>query len=108
MALDWLNFHHLLYFRSVAREGGVVRAATQLRVSPATVSAQLKQLEEQIGGRLFLRTGRRLVLTDLGRTVLRYADGVFDIGEELKAAVRLGEDPLPQRFTVGLSMVERV
>lgn len=104
MALDWINFHHLLYFRAVAREGGVVKAARRLHVSPPTVSAQLKQLESQLGAPLFLRTGRSLVLTDLGHTVLRYADGVFDLGEELKAAVRLGEDPQPTRFTVGLSM----
>ena len=104
MAIDWLNYHHLLYFRAVAREGGVVKAARRLHVSPPTVSAQLKQLESQIGGQLFLRTGRSLVLTDLGRTVLRYADGVFDLGEELKAAVRLGEDKRQTRLTVGLSM----
>lgn len=104
MALDWLNYHHLLYFRAVAREGGVVKAAQHLNVSPPTVSAQLRQLEEQIGGQLFLRTGRSLVLTDLGRTVLRYADGVFDLGEELKAAVRSGADAPSSRFTVGLSM----
>ncbi len=104
MALDWLNFHHLLYFRAVAREGGIVKAARVLHVSPPTVSAQVKQLEEQLGDRLFLRTGRSLVLTDLGRTVLGYADGVFDLGEELKAAVRLGDDTMPERFTVGLSM----
>lgn len=104
MAIDWLNYHHLLYFRAVAREGGVVKAARRLHVSPPTVSAQLKQLEEQLGGQLFLRTGRSLVLTDLGRTALRYADGVFDLGEELKAAVRLGEDERQTRFTVGLSM----
>jgi len=100
VALDWVNFHHLLYFRAVAREGGVVKAARRLHVSPPTVSAQLKQLESQLGAPLFLRTGRSLVLTDLGHTVLRYADGVFDLGEELKAAVRLGEDPQPTRFTV--------
>lgn len=105
MSLDWLNFHHLLYFRAVAREGGVVKAAQQLRVSPPTVSAQIKQLEAQLGDRLFQRAGRRLVLTDLGRTVLHYADGIFDLGEELKTAVRHGDTPLPSRFTVGLSMV---
>lgn len=104
LALDWLNFHHLLYFRAVAREGGVVRAARRLHVSPPTVSAQLKQLEEQLGSQLFVRTGRSLVLTELGHVVLRYADGVFDLGEELKAAVRLGEDAHASRFTVGLSM----
>jgi len=76
-----------------------------LRLSPPTISAQLKQLEEQVGDALFVRTRRRLVLTDLGRTVLRYADGIFDLGEELKVAVRYGGDPLPERLTVGLSMV---
>lgn len=104
MALDWLNYHHLLYFRAVAREGGVVKAARRLHVSPPTVSAQLKQLEEQIGGQLFHRTGRSLVLTDLGRTVLFYADGVSDLGEELKAAVRSGGEAPPSRLMVGLSM----
>ena len=104
MSLESLNYHHLLYFRSVAREGGVVKAAKRLHVSPPTVSAQLKQLEEQIGGQLFLRTGRRLVLTELGKTVLEYADGIFDLGEALKAAVRLGTDTQSDRLTVGLSM----
>ncbi len=105
MSLDTLNFHHLLYFRAVAREGGVNRAAERLHVSAPTISAQIKQLEEQVGEALFLRTGRRLVLTDLGRTVLRYADGIFDMGEELKAAVRHGEASQPERLTVGLPMV---
>lgn len=105
MSLETLNFHHLLYFRAVAREGGLVKAASRLRVSPATISTQIKLLEEQVGDALFLRTGRRLVLTDLGRLVLRYADGVFDLGEELRAAVRQGGAEQPTRLTVGLSMV---
>jgi LysR family transcriptional activator of nhaA len=104
MALDWLNLHHLLYFRAVAREGGVVRAARRLNVSPPTVSSQLKNLEGQLGGALFVRTGRSLVLTDLGHVVLRYGDGVFELSEELKAAVRTGEDAHTSRLTVGLSM----
>ena len=104
MALENLNLHHLLYFRAVAREGGVARAAARLHVSPPTVSAQVKLLEEQIGDALFLRTGRRLVLTDLGRTVLHYADGIFDLTEELRGVVRSGHDVLATRLTVGLSM----
>jgi LysR family transcriptional activator of nhaA len=105
VAFEHLNFHHLLYFRAVAREGGVVKAAEHLHLSAPTISAQIKQLEAQIGDRLFQRSGRHLVLTDLGRTVLHYADGIFDLGEELKVAVRHGDDPLPRRMTVGLSMV---
>ena len=104
MAFDFLNLHHLLYFRAVAREGGVVRASQRLRVSPPTVSAQVKQLEEQLGAALFLRSQRRLVLTDLGRTVLHYADGIFDLSEELRGAVRSGHDALAGRLRVGVSM----
>ncbi len=103
MSFEWLNLHHLLYFRAVAREGGVVKAAARLHVSPPTVSAQIKQLESQVGEALFLRTGRRLVLTDLGRTVLHYADGIFDLTEELRGAVRSGH-PVASRLTVGVSM----
>lgn len=105
LSLDWLNYHHLLYFRAAAREGGIVRAARRLHVSPPTISAQIRQLEEQIGEALFLRTGRRLVLTPVGETVLRYADEIFDLGEELKASLRYGPDAPSGRLVVGLSMV---
>ncbi len=104
MSFEFLNLHHLLYFRAVAREGGVARAAKRLHLSAPTVSAQVKQLEEQVGDALFLRTGRGLVLTDLGRTVLHYADGIFDLAEELRGVVRSGRDELSTRLTVGLSM----
>ncbi len=104
MSLEYLNLHHVLYFRAVAREGGVARAAARLHVSAPTVSAQVKQLEEQVGDALFIRTGRRLVLTDLGRTVLHYADGIFDLAEELRGVVRSGHEVLSTRLTVGLSM----
>ena len=104
MSLEFLNLHHLLYFRAVAHEGGVARAAARLHVSAPTVSAQVKQLEEQLGESLFLRTGRRLVLTELGRTVLHYADGIFDLAEELRGVVRSGAEGLSSRLTVGLAM----
>ena len=104
MSLEWLNLHHLLYFRAVAREGGVSKAAARLNVSAPTVSTQIKQLEAQIGEPLFLRTGRRLVLNDRGRTVLHYADGIFDLAEELRGVVRSGHDVMASRLTVGLSM----
>ncbi len=103
--MDWLNYHHVLYFRAVAREGGVARAARQLRVTPSTVSAQLRLLEEQLGEKLFARTGRGLALTEVGQRVLRYADEIFDLGEELKASVRHPDGPHAERLTVGLSMV---
>ena len=104
MSLENLNLHHLMYFRAVAREGGVTKAAKRLSVSAPTVSAQVKQLEQQIGDALFVRTGGRLVLSNLGRTVLHYADGISDLTEELRGVVRSGDEALTTRLRVGLSM----
>lgn len=80
--MDWLNYHHLLYFWTVAREGGVSKAAAKLRLSQPTVSAQVRMLEREVGQRLFHRQGRTLVLTDAGHIVYGYADEIFGIGRE--------------------------
>ena len=85
--MEWLNYHHLLYFWTVVREGGVSRAAEKLRLAQPTVSAQVKLLEGALGEPLFERQGRRLVLTDVGRVVYRYAEEIFDIGRELLETV---------------------
>ncbi|MEM1450575.1 MAG: LysR family transcriptional regulator [Planctomycetota bacterium] len=78
-----LNFHHLRYFWAVAHEGNLTRAAETLHVSQSAVSVQIKKLERQIGHELFERRGRQLVLTEVGRITLDYADTVFDLGDEL-------------------------
>ena len=75
--MDWLNYHHLLYFWTVAREGSVARAAGKLRLAQPTVSAQVNALEASLGERLFERQGRGLVLTEVGRTAYQYADEIF-------------------------------
>jgi len=86
--MEWLNYHHLLYFWTVARAGSIARAGEELRLSQPTISNQLKTLEGALGQKLFERQGRRLVLTDVGRTVLRYADDIFRTGRELLQAVK--------------------
>jgi len=86
--MEWLNYHHLLYFWTVARNGSIARAAEELRLSQPTISNQLKTLEGSLGVKLFERQGRRLVLTDVGRTVQRYADEIFRTGRELQLAVK--------------------
>lgn len=88
--MDWLNYHHLLYFWTVARAGSIARAAQELRLAQPTISNQLKTLEASLGVKLLERQGRRLVLTDVGRTVLRYADDIFRTGRELQRAVKGG------------------
>ena len=81
--MEWLNYHHLLYFWTVVHEGGVSKAARKLRLSQPTISAQVRMLERAIGEPLFVRKGRAQVLTDVGRVVYRYADEIFSVGREL-------------------------
>jgi LysR family transcriptional activator of nhaA len=86
--MEWLNYHHLFYFWTVARAGSIARASEELRLAQPTISNQLKTLEASLGVKLLERQGRRLVLTDAGRTVLRYADDIFRTGRELQRAVK--------------------
>jgi LysR family transcriptional regulator, transcriptional activator of nhaA len=100
--VEWLNYHHLLYFWVVVREGGLVPAGRVLRLSHPTLSAQVHALEERLGHKLFTRVGRRLVPTDVGRMVYRYADEIFSIGGELLEAVRGRPSGQPLRLDVGV------
>lgn len=86
--MEWLNYHHLFYFWTVAREGGVSKAAATLRLAQPTVSAQIKQFERAIGQTLLERQGRRVVLTETGRLVFRYADDIFTLGRELQETLK--------------------
>lgn len=101
--MDWLNYHHLLYFWTVVREGGVSRAAEKLRLSQPTVSAQVRLLEGALGERLFQRQGRALVLTDVGRVVYRYADEIFGIGREMMETLRGRPAGRARQLTVGVA-----
>lgn len=97
-----LNFRHLLYFSTVAKEGHLTRAAAKLRVSQSALSAQIRQLEAYLGRSLFERTGRNLRLTEFGAVVLDYADGIFGLGQELMATVRGGWGRRMQHLRVGV------
>lgn len=100
--MEWLNYHHLYYFWLVAREGSIARAAARMRLSHPTISKQLSQLESFFEGKLFDRVGRTLVLTDLGHTVLGYADEIFSVGRELQEAVHRGVSGRVLSLRVGL------
>ncbi|CAD7054429.1 LysR family transcriptional regulator [Pseudorhizobium halotolerans] len=78
-----LNYHHLRYFRAVAHDGNLTRAAGRLNLSQSALSIQIKQLEERLGHALFERRGRQLYLTEAGRIALDHADTIFSTGEEL-------------------------
>ncbi|MFC1678945.1 LysR family transcriptional regulator [Elusimicrobiota bacterium] len=96
-----LNYHHLYYFYMVARSGSIAKACKTLLLSQPAVSTQLGQLERALGSPLFERKKQRLHLTEEGRFVLDYAEGIFEMGKELqdnlkdrpstgKASIRVG------------------
>ncbi len=103
--MEWLNYHHLLYFWMVAREGSVTRAGAQLRLAQPTISGQIRALEGALGEPLFTRSGRTLVLTDFGQTVYRYADEIFSLGRELLEAVKGRPTGRPVKLVVGVADV---
>lgn len=100
--MEWLNYHHLLYFWTVVRAGSIQKGSEELRVSPPAISAQLKLLEEQLGEKLLVRSGRRLTLTEMGRTVFSYAEDIFALGRELLDVVKSRPIGRPLRLDVGV------
>ncbi len=101
--MAWLNYHHLFYFWTVAREGSVSKAAESLHLAQPTVSAQVRALERSLDSKLFERVGRKLVLTDTGRVVFDYANEIFSLGRELQDALRGHPAGKPLRLMVGTS-----
>ena len=97
-----LNYNHLLYFWTVAREGSIIKATESLHLTPQTISGQLKLLEEAVGEPLFNRVGRGLVLTETGHLVYQYADEIFTLGEELACRVKTGGVVVPALLAVGI------
>lgn len=101
--MEWLNYHHLRYFWTVAKEGGLKKAADKLHVSQPSISVQIGELEAVLGEKLFRRSGRTNVLTDIGQVVFRYADEIFLLGRELVSAVKQRPTTQALRLYVGVA-----
>ncbi len=111
---QWINYHHLFYFKTIAEEGTVSRAAEKLRLGQPTLSAQLKQFEDTLGVQLFERHHRKLVLTEQGKVALDYSKSIFRMGSEmyevlhdrlkpLKPSLHLGAlDSIPKQIVLEL------
>jgi LysR family transcriptional regulator, transcriptional activator of nhaA len=103
--MDWLNYHHLLYFWSVAKHGTMTKACEELRLAQPTISGQIRLLENTLGEKLFIRTGRRLALTEMGHLVFKYAEDIFATGQELLNTVKSQGNGQPTRLVVGIADV---
>lgn len=100
-----LNYQHLLYFWAVVRAGSLTRACEELNLSAPTVSTQLKLLEQRLGERLLVKSGRTLTPTDVGRMVFRYAEEIFGLGREMQDTLRGQPTGRPLRLVVGIDDV---
>jgi LysR family transcriptional activator of nhaA len=103
--MEWLNYHHLLYFWTVARTGSVAAASEELRLAAPTISNQIRKLEDSLGEKLLERSGRGLILTDMGRIAMRYADDIFALGREFADAMKDRPTGRPLRLSVGITDV---
>ncbi len=103
--MEWLNYHHLLYFWTVARRGSVTAAAREMHLAPSTVSAQVRSLEKRLGRRLLERAGGRMVPTAAGRLALRHAEEIFSLGRDLVEALARDQPGARLRLAVGAADV---
>jgi len=102
MNIRHLNYNHLYYFWTVAKEGSITRASEILHITPQTISGQLKLLEDTVGESLFQRQGRGLSLTDTGHVVNIYAEEIFSLGSELSQRLANKEPGKPLELNVGV------
>jgi LysR family transcriptional activator of nhaA len=97
----WINYHHLFYFKTIAEEGTVSKAAEKLRIGQPTLSAQLKQFEDMLGVQLFDRKSKKLHLTEQGKVALDYAKGIFKMGSEMYEVLHDRLKPLKPSLHLG-------
>jgi LysR family transcriptional activator of nhaA len=101
--MEWLNYHHLRYFWTVAKEGSLAGAAAKLHVSQPAISEQIRELESAFGEKLFQRVGRNNKLTDAGQVVFGYAEEIFALGREMLNAVKQRPGAKELRLHVGVA-----
>jgi LysR family transcriptional activator of nhaA len=102
----WINYHHLFYFKAIAEEGSVSKAAEKLHIGQPTLSAQLKQFEDTLGITLFERQHKKLILTEQGKVALDYAKNIFKLGSEMYEV--LHDRLKPNRPTLHLGALDSV
>lgn len=98
----WLNYHHLLYFKTIAETGSLARASEVLRVGQSALSMQLKSLEDRLEQPLFERKQKKLVLTEAGKIALDYAQQIFGLGTEMLDTLADGKDHGVTHVQVGI------
>ena len=98
---NWLNYHHLIYFKTIAQEGSISNASKILKVGQPALSSQLKNFEEYLGIKLFDRVNNRLQLTEAGKMTLEFANKIDGLGQELLATIKNKKLQSSYHLTIG-------
>ncbi|WP_314000806.1 LysR family transcriptional regulator [uncultured Paenibacillus sp.] len=91
----------LRYFLTVAREGSITGAADFLHVTQPTLSRQLKDLEQELGKKLFIRSSHSIILTDEGMLLRKRAEEIVDMVDKLEAEFRSMEETISGDVYIG-------
>ena len=106
--MKWINYHHLIYFKTIARIGSISGASKSLKVGQPALSTQLKSLEEYFGVKLFDRKNKRLHLTEAGQVVLEYANKINDLGQELVKVIHEKSFNIEERSSLSIGAVDSI
>lgn len=91
----------LRYFLTVAREGSITRAADFLHITQPTLSRQLKDLEQELGKKLFIRSSHSINLTNEGMLLRKRAEEIVDMVEKLESEFRSMEETISGDVYIG-------
>jgi DNA-binding transcriptional LysR family regulator len=97
-----LTFRQLRVFVEVARQSSVLRASEVLHLTPPAVSLQIKEIENQVGQRLFDRANRRMTLSTAGEYFLVYARRLLGTLKEAEDAMARFSRLETGRLTIGM------
>jgi DNA-binding transcriptional LysR family regulator len=110
-----MDLHQLKVFYAAVKSGGFTRAGEDLHLSQSTVSQHIKLLEQELGSPLFLRVGKRVLVTDAGRVLLQYAERILrdvknaemamsELSALKRGTVRLGVGPTTLTYRLPLAL----
>lgn len=96
-----MEFRVLQYFLAVAREESISGAADVLHLSQPTLSRQLKDLEEELGKKLFIRGNRKITLTEQGMLLRKRAEEIVDLMKKTEDEVKASDEIISGNIDIG-------
>ena len=103
-----MEFRVLQYFLAVARELSISGAAKALHLSQPTLSRQLKDMEEELGKPLFIRSNRKITLTEEGRILRKRAEEITELVRKARDEIALSEEMIAGDISIGAGETDGV